>query len=204
MLKLLKYLLESLCSKCGKSFNVLHYGSAICFLLYTGYILYLKESCFFICFKTKSSLAFNLYLPTQIEFINKNCGKKMLQGTQTMSKDFGLGLEDFNRDTLGDVLVEKVNISRATFKEAQDFKDRLVYDIMTNNLKVIIDLSSCEYIDSTFLGVLVVVLKKMGERGGEIKYIIPQPSALYLFKLTGLYSVLNLYKNIDEAMQSFA
>ena len=65
----------------------------------------------------------------------------MLQGTQTMSKDFGLGLEDFNRDTLGDVLVEKVNISRATFKEAQDFKDRLVYDIMTNNLKVIIDLS---------------------------------------------------------------
>jgi anti-anti-sigma factor len=128
----------------------------------------------------------------------------MLQGIQTMSRDFSIGFEDFNRENIDDVLVEKVNISRATFKEAQDFRDRLVYDIMSNNLKVIIDLSSCEYIDSTFLGVLVVVLKKMGERGGEIKYIIPQPSALYLFKLTGLYSVLNLYKNREEAIQSFA
>ncbi len=112
--------------------------------------------------------------------------------------------EDFSREVVGDVLIEKVNFSRATFKEAGLFKDRLVFDILKNNLKIIIDLSSCEYIDSTFLGALVVVLKKMAERGGEIKYIIPQPSALYLFKITGLYGVLNLYRNKEEAIQSFA
>jgi anti-anti-sigma factor len=111
--------------------------------------------------------------------------------------------EDFSREIIKDVLIESVNFSRATFKEAGLFKDRLVYDILTNNLKIVIDLSSCEYIDSTFLGSLVVVLKKMTERGGEIKYVIPQPSALYLFKITGLYSVLNLYKNKLEAVDSF-
>jgi anti-anti-sigma factor len=112
--------------------------------------------------------------------------------------------EDFSREMVGDVLIEKVNFSRATFKEAGLFKDRLVFDILTNNSKIIIDLSSCEYIDSTFLGALVVVLKKMAERGGEIKYVIPQPSALYLFKITGLYGVLNLYRNKEEAVESFA
>jgi len=112
--------------------------------------------------------------------------------------------EDFSREFVGDVLIEKVNFSRATFKEAQIFKNRLEYDILKGNLKIIIDLSECEYIDSTFLGTLVVILKKMAERSGEIKYVIPQPSALYLFKITGLYSVLNLYRNKEEALESFA
>lgn len=127
----------------------------------------------------------------------------MMHEMPAVKKDYIFGFEDFTREVVGDVLIEKVNFSRATFKEAQEFKDRLVYDILTNNLKIIIDLSSCEYIDSTFLGALVVVLKKMAERSGEIKYIIPQPSALYLFKITGLYGVLNLYRNKEEALESF-
>ena len=128
----------------------------------------------------------------------------MMHAIPTLNNRINTGLEDFTRETNGDVLIEKVNFSRATFKEAQEFKDRLVYDILTNNLKIIVDLSSCEYIDSTFLGALVVVLKKMAERSGEIRYVIPQPSALYLFKITGLYGVLNLYLNKTEALENFA
>jgi anti-anti-sigma factor len=111
--------------------------------------------------------------------------------------------EDFTREIIGDVLIENVNLSRATFKEAGLFKERLVLDVLKQNLKIIIDLSRCEYIDSTFLGSLVVILKMVAERGGEIKYVIPQPSALYLFKITGLYGVLNLYRNKSEAVESF-
>jgi anti-anti-sigma factor len=128
----------------------------------------------------------------------------MLQEIPIMGKEVNFGLEDFQRELIGNVVIEKVNISRATFREAQDFKDRVVFDMTANNQKIIIDLSGCAYIDSTFLGVLVVLLKKMAEKGGEIKYIIPQPSALYLFKITGLYSVLNLYRNIEEAKESFS
>ena len=127
-----------------------------------------------------------------------------MQDIQTVQKGYNLGFEDFTKEIDGDVLIEKVNFSRATFKEAQEFKNRLLYDILTNNIKIIINLSSCEYIDSTFLGALVIVLKKMTERSGELKYVIPQPSALYLFKITGLYGVLNLYRNKEEALESFA
>jgi anti-anti-sigma factor len=127
-----------------------------------------------------------------------------MQEIPTTYSGLKVDFEDFTRDVVGDVLIEKVNFTRATFKEAQEFKDRLVYDILMNNEKIIIDLCSCEYIDSTFLGALVVILKKMAERSGEIKYVIPQPSALYLFKITGLYGVLNLYRTRDEAIESFA
>lgn len=127
----------------------------------------------------------------------------MMYATPTMYEGIKVDFEDFTREVIGDILIEKVNFTRATFKEAQEFKDKLVYDILMNNEKIIIDLSSCEYIDSTFLGALVVILKKMAERSGEIKYIIPQPSALYLFKITGLYGVLNLYRTREEAIESF-
>jgi anti-anti-sigma factor len=126
-----------------------------------------------------------------------------MQEIPTLYEGTRTGFEDFTREIIEDILIEKVNFTRATFKEAQEFKDRLVYDILMNNEKIIIDLSSCEYIDSTFLGALVVILKKMAERSGEIKYVIPQPSALYLFKITGLYGVLNLYRTRDEAIESF-
>lgn len=111
--------------------------------------------------------------------------------------------EDFTRELKHDILIERINFTRATFKEAQEFKERIEMDILTNQLKIIIDLSNCEYIDSTFLGVLVVVLKKMAEKSGEIKYIIPKPSAQFLFKITGLYGVLNLYRTVEEAINSF-
>jgi anti-anti-sigma factor len=112
-------------------------------------------------------------------------------------------IEDFRKEVFNDILIQTVNFSRATFKEAQEFRDRVVNDILRNNLKIIIDLRRCEYIDSTFLGALVVVLKKITERGGEIKYVAPQAGALYLFKLTGLYGVLNLYYSRKDAIDSF-
>jgi anti-anti-sigma factor len=111
--------------------------------------------------------------------------------------------EDFIRVVEGDIVIIKVNLPRATFKEAEIFRDKILYDILRNNLKVIVDLSICEYIDSTFLGALVIGLKKISERGGEIKYVIPKPEALYLLKLTGLYGVFNLYRTSEDAVDSF-
>lgn len=113
------------------------------------------------------------------------------------------GTDDFSREVRGEIVIHKINFPRATFKEAQIFRDIILADINKKNLKMIIDLSECEYIDSTFLGALVIVLKKIAEAGGEIKYVKPTPSALALIKLTGLYSVFNLYHSVQDAIESF-
>lgn len=112
-------------------------------------------------------------------------------------------LDDFTRTIYNDVIIYKLNFTRATFKEAQYFRDLVIEDIKAKKLKMIVDLSECDYIDSTFLGALVIILKKAAYYSGEIKYIKPNACALALIKLTGLYSIFNLYSNLKDAVESF-
>lgn len=114
-----------------------------------------------------------------------------------------MDFEDFSREVVGDILIEKVNFSRATFKEAGLFRDRLVFDILKDNLKIIIDLSSCEYIDSTFLGALVVSLKKLTATNGDLRLVGFQPAVHSMFELTRMYRVFESFKSKDEAVASF-
>ncbi|MEJ2616304.1 MAG: STAS domain-containing protein [Ignavibacteriaceae bacterium] len=110
---------------------------------------------------------------------------------------------DFNREEHGDVLVEKVNLTRATLKEAEEFKSHLVEDIKGGWQKIVVDLSECEFIDSTFLGALVVSLKKVTAMGGDIKLVGFQPAVNSMFELTRMYRVFDSFKSLDEAVQSY-
>ena len=68
-------------------------------------------------------------------------------------------MEDFGKIVIKDIVVEIVNLSRATYKEAGEFKKILNEDYEKRYRKLIVDIRQCEFIDSTFLGVLVVALK---------------------------------------------
>ena len=74
---------------------------------------------------------------------------------------------DFIREEHGTVLVEKVNLTRATLKEAEEFKSHLVSDIKDGWQKIVVDLSECEFIDSTFLGASGRFVKKSNFHGGR-------------------------------------
>lgn len=111
--------------------------------------------------------------------------------------------DDFARDVIKELVIYRINITRATFKEAQHFRDMVIQDILLKNLKIIIDLSECDYIDSTFLGALVMILKKTAEFGGEIRYVKPKTNALALIKATGLLRVFNLYNSLQDAIDGF-
>ena len=78
---------------------------------------------------------------------------------------------DFTQEKHGIVLVEVVNLTRATMKEAEEFKQIIRQDIESGWRKIIVDLSDCEFIDSTFLGVLVISLKRITGLGGDIRLV---------------------------------
>ncbi len=110
---------------------------------------------------------------------------------------------DFNKENFGDVVVEVVNLSRATLKEAELFKKTLTEDIELGARKLIVDLSECEFIDSTFLGALVVSLKKITALGGDMKLVGFQPSVHSMFELTRMHRVFEAYPSKQEAIESF-
>ena len=110
---------------------------------------------------------------------------------------------DFLRETHEDIVVEIVNLTRATLKEAEEFKQTLAQDIEMGARKIIVDLSDCEFIDSTFLGALVVTLKKISNIGGDLRLVGFQPAVHSMFELTRMYRVFEAYKTKEEAIKSF-
>lgn len=110
---------------------------------------------------------------------------------------------EFSRQDIDDVIVLTVNLKRATLVEAEEFKQALVNEIQKGFKKIVVDLSTCEFIDSTFLGSLVVSLKKLTGLGGDLRLVGFQPAVHSMFELTRMYRVFESFKSTEEAVQSF-
>jgi anti-sigma B factor antagonist len=54
---------------------------------------------------------------------------------------------------------------------------------------LVVDLEHVSFLDSTILGTLVGALRRMRERGGELRLVYPRPPANRIFELTGLDAV---------------
>ncbi len=111
---------------------------------------------------------------------------------------------DFIKEKYGDVIVEVVNLDRATLKEAENFKKILIKDIDEGNRKLVVDLSQCEFIDSTFLGALVVSLKKITSLGGDLKLVGFQPAVHAMFELTRMFRVFETFNEKEDAIKSYS
>ena len=112
-------------------------------------------------------------------------------------------MEDFEKKIQKDVVIEVVNLTRATLKEANQFKKILQEDIEKKFKKIVIDISQCEFLDSTFLGTLVLAKKSMDRIGGELKIVEPASVFKVLLEKTSTLQVFDTYKSIDEAVNSF-
>jgi len=110
---------------------------------------------------------------------------------------------DFIREEYGKVIVHHVGITRATLREAEEFKMILGKDILAGHKNIVADLTECEFIDSTFLGALVISLKKVTAIGGDLRLVGFQEAVNSMFELTRMYRVFETYKTREEAIDSF-
>jgi anti-anti-sigma factor len=111
-------------------------------------------------------------------------------------------MEDFKKYLMDDIVIEKVNITRATYKEAGELKKILKEDINKGFKKIIIDLSMCEFLDSTFIGVLVLTLKEIAEVGGELRLVQPPSLANTVLAGTRTLELFNVLDTVEQATKS--
>ncbi len=112
--------------------------------------------------------------------------------------------EDFDRLHINNIVIQVVNLSRATYREANVLKKNLDELIsIQKQQKIIVDISKCEFIDSTFLGVLVLALKSSAKINGDIRIVKPDEVVKALMEKAGTLNVFNLYDTLDEAIKSF-
>lgn len=112
-------------------------------------------------------------------------------------------MEDFEKKIEKDVVIEVVNLSRATWKEAIQFKAILEEDVEKKFRKLVVDISQCEFLDSTFLGTLVLAKRSINKIGGELKIVEPPSVFKVLREKTSTLQVFDSYKSLEDAVDSF-
>ena len=103
----------------------------------------------------------------------------------------------FIRQYSNGILILKMNLNRASAYEADLFKKFLVANPIENAERVILDFSSCSFIDSTFLS-LIINLKK--QTNVEINLVVSNRRQLTLFKITRLNSIFKIFSTLDQAL----
>jgi len=69
--------------------------------------------------------------------------------------------------------------------------------------RVVLDLSDLEYVDSAALGMLVGILKRLHEQGGDLRLAGLPRRVSRVFEFTGLNRVFRIYDTTEEALRSF-
>lgn len=110
---------------------------------------------------------------------------------------------NFKSERYEDVVVVHVYLNRATLAKAVEFKEYINNEIKDGYTKIIIDLSFCEYIDSTFLGATVSSLKKVASMNGDLRLVYNKEAPSLVFVITRMDKVFKVFSNVEEALASF-
>ncbi len=108
----------------------------------------------------------------------------------------------FATETHGDVTVIVIDTDLDAIK-SQKAKQFLDATIREGNLKLVADLSSMVFIDSSGLGALVSALKTVRPSGGDVRVCGAGPEVVTIFELTRLTKLFRMFPNRQSAVDSF-
>ncbi len=110
---------------------------------------------------------------------------------------------EFYESMVGDILIIKSVTHTANIVNAQEFKKLALERIDNGQKKIIFDLSDVSLVDSTFLGALVVVFRRISTLNGSLKLCGANESISTLLGLTKLDKTIESITNIQDAINSF-
>ncbi|MBK9099097.1 MAG: STAS domain-containing protein [bacterium] len=76
-------------------------------------------------------------------------------------------------------------------------------DVEKKFRKLVVDISQCEFLDSTFLGALVLAKRSLNKIGGDLKIVEPASVFKVLREKTSTLQVFDSYKSLEDAINSF-
>lgn len=112
-------------------------------------------------------------------------------------------MEDFESLIIDDVAVVVINLTRGTLNESKKLGSILDEEIDSGCRKIVVDLNQCEFIDSTFIGTLVVRYKKLIEKGGKLKLVLPTMQRGVIFAVTNTLGFFDTFRTRKDAIDSF-
>ena len=87
---------------------------------------------------------------------------------------------------------------------APRLRDRLNEVVGSGQQHLVVDLGRVDFLDSTGLGVLVGVYRRLSRAGGSLVLVCPHERLLKIFRIAGLDSVFKIYGSVPEATATSA
>jgi anti-sigma B factor antagonist len=78
---------------------------------------------------------------------------------------------------------------------------RAAVDELAGTTRVVADLSAVSFLDSTALGLLVRAVRELGERGADVRIVLPKGTARRIFEITTLDRVLPIAASREDAVE---
>lgn len=105
-------------------------------------------------------------------------------------------------ETIQDVAVINVEVESLDADNAKDFKAK-VADLLTDQNRVVFDLGSLNFIDSSGLGAILSCLRQLHSRGGDLKLANMTTAVRAMIELVRMHRILEIHNTVDEAVFSF-
>jgi anti-anti-sigma factor len=109
-------------------------------------------------------------------------------------------MELFERQIKKYAIVININLVRATLNEAAEFREYLNEAILGTDVDIIVNLSDCQHLDSTFLGVLVSGYKRLKQKNRSMVIIEPLDQSRVFLTLNSIGKIFPLYDNVTSAL----
>jgi len=110
-------------------------------------------------------------------------------------------MQSIERKTEKYAVVFNINLVRATLNEAREFKDSLDESIRETEKDIIVNLSSCEHLDSTFVGVMVSSFKRLKKQSRNMVIIEPLNQSSIFLTLNSIGKIFPLYHSVSSALE---
>lgn len=102
----------------------------------------------------------------------------------------------------GDISVVAIE-GQLIVSNRQELKQKMLEELEGGGRKFLVDFTATGYIDSSGLGVLVSLSKKIREHGGELRLAGLNDDLRTLFELTKLDTLFQITDSRDQALASF-
>jgi anti-anti-sigma factor len=112
-------------------------------------------------------------------------------------------LDDFKIKIIDDIAIVAVDMLVATHRNAKPLWNELENKSILEWSKVIIDISNCIFIDSTFLGMIVKIHRRVMKNNGQVKLVYPEQNALKYLYTMGIVRMLECFNDLNQAVNSF-
>ena len=87
---------------------------------------------------------------------------------------------------------------------AQDFKNKVKKQLSNKINNIVLDLEAIDFIDSSGIGAILSLYKKIENKGGEVVIINMSPTLNRIFELSGVLKIIESYSSRRQALENLS